>query len=124
MEKDHLEVLLEDIREKFDLVLEGHGVLRQGLDNLTREVREGKDETNFKIDTLHQRIEKMDQKIGKMDQKIEKMDKKIGTFRQELKEEIRDLRSDLSGKIDHVASDLAAHRADTESHPKGYRISE
>jgi chromosome segregation ATPase len=138
MEKDHLEVLLEDIREKFDLVLEGHGALRQGIDNLTKEVRENKDETSFKIDTLHQRIGKMDQKIGKMDQKIGKLDQRVGkmdqkigkmdqkidTFRLELKDEIGDIRIDLGGKIDRVAVDLAAHRADTESHPKGYKVSE
>jgi predicted nuclease with TOPRIM domain len=106
MEKDHLEVLLEDIREKFDLVLEGHDVLRQELGSLRTEVRENKDETNFKIDALHQRIE---------------------AVQQELKEEIRGVRSDvgeLGAKIDHVAVDLAAHRADTESHPKGYKVSE
>ena len=41
MEEDHLEILLEDIRGKFDLVLEGHDVLR-------REVREFRDESNAK----------------------------------------------------------------------------
>jgi uncharacterized coiled-coil DUF342 family protein len=92
MEKDHLEVLLEDIREKFDLVLEGHDVLRKDIGNLRNEVRENKDETNFKLDALHQRVE--------------------------------NVREELSGKIDGVANDLAAHRADTESHSKGYNISD
>ena len=31
MEKEHLEILLEDIRGKFDLVLEGHDTLRQEI---------------------------------------------------------------------------------------------
>jgi hypothetical protein len=31
MEKDHLEILLEDIRGKFELVLEGHESLRQEI---------------------------------------------------------------------------------------------
>jgi len=31
MEQDHLEILLEDIRSKFDLVLEGHAALRAEL---------------------------------------------------------------------------------------------
>ncbi|MFA5516325.1 MAG: hypothetical protein WDA20_08555 [Desulfuromonadales bacterium] len=31
MEKEHLEILLEDIRAKLDLVLEGHEVLRREI---------------------------------------------------------------------------------------------
>ena len=41
MQKEHLEILLEDIRGKFDLVLEGHEVLR-------REIREVREESNAK----------------------------------------------------------------------------
>ena len=59
MEKDHLEVLLEDIRGKIDLVLEGHDVLR-------REIRVARDESNakhehtaFLIDTLNKKIDAM-----------------------------------------------------------------
>jgi len=59
MEKDHLEILLEDIHSKFDLVLEGHDVLR-------REIREARDESNakhehtaFLIDTLNKKIDAM-----------------------------------------------------------------
>ncbi len=39
MEKGHLEILLEDIREKFDLVLERHAVLNKRADY---KVKEGK----------------------------------------------------------------------------------
>ena len=31
MDKDHLEILLEDIRGKFDLVLEGHDALHKEI---------------------------------------------------------------------------------------------
>ncbi len=34
MKKDHLEILLEDIKERFDLVLEGHESLLQNIDNV------------------------------------------------------------------------------------------
>ena len=114
MEKDHLEVLLEDIREKFDLVLEGHDVLRKDIGSLRNEVRENKDETNFKLDALHQRFENVRGELKG----------EITGLRGELKGEIRVLREELSGKIDGVANDLAAHRADTESHSKGYKISD
>lgn len=80
MEKDHLEILLEDIRGKFDLVLEGHDSLRQEI----REARQSSDEKH---------------------------------------EQTAFLLNVLNDKIDKVAADLSAHRADTEAHPV-YRIKE
>jgi len=32
VQKEHLEIFLEDIREKFDLVLEGHAALDRKVD--------------------------------------------------------------------------------------------
>ncbi len=81
MEKDNLEIILEDIKEKFDLVLEGHESLRHDIKDLHQEMNEKFELVDFKIDTLNK-------------------------------------------KIDGVAADLAAHRADTESHPKGYKVSD
>jgi len=43
MDKDHLEILLEDMNSKFDLVLEGHDVLR-------REIRDSGDRSDKKHD--------------------------------------------------------------------------
>lgn len=68
MEKDHLEILLEDIRGKFDPVLEGHDVLRN-------EIKEARDESNakhehtaFLIDTLNKKIDSVDSRLsGKLD---------------------------------------------------------
>jgi hypothetical protein len=74
MEKDHLEILLEDIRSKFDLVLEGHESLRNEILEARQESNEKHDHTGFLLNTLNK-------------------------------------------KIDSVAEDLAAHRADTEAHP-------
>jgi hypothetical protein len=73
MKKDHLEILLEDIRGKFELVLEGHTALRTEMHEFRRESNEKHEQTAFLL-------------------------KKI-------------------------ASDLAAHRADTEAHP-AYKIRE
>jgi hypothetical protein len=81
MKKDHLEILLEDIRGKFDLVLEGHDTFRQEIQGTREELCEKINLVDFKVETLNQ-------------------------------------------KIDAVAADLAAHRADTEGHRTGYRISE
>lgn len=80
MEKDHLEVLLEDIRGKFELVLEGHAALRAELHEFRRDSNEKHEHTAFLLKTLN-------------------------------------------GKVDGVAADLSAHRADTEAH-HGYKVSE
>lgn len=85
MKKEHFEILLEDIREKVELVLEGHAVL------------------NNRIDRVEQRLS----------DKIDRVEQGLG-----------DKIDCLSTKIDGVAADLAAHRADTESHPEGYKVSE
>lgn len=81
MQKDNLEILLEDIRSKFDLVLEGHEVLRSEIRELGR---------------------KTDERFDLVDLKVETMNK----------------------KIDAVAADVAAHRADTEAHHGVYRVKE
>lgn len=71
MEKDHLEMLLEDIRGKFEL---GHAALRVEMHEFRQESNEKHEQTAFLLKTLN-------------------------------------------GKIDAVAADLSAHRADTEAHP-------
>jgi predicted nucleic acid-binding Zn-ribbon protein len=81
MEKEHVKILLEDIKEKFELVLEGHQSLRHDIKDLRQDMNEKFELVDFKIDAL-------------------------------------------STKIDNVAADLAAHRADTESHPKEYKVSD
>jgi len=79
MDKDNLGMLLEDIREKFDLVLEGHP-------------------------SLHKRIDKAEQNLN---DNISLVDFKVGALNQ---------------KIDAVAADLSARRADTEVHEKRYKV--
>jgi septation ring formation regulator EzrA len=74
MEKDHLEILLEDIRGKFDLVLEGHDALRKEIQDARRDLGD---------------------KISLVDFKVEA-----------------------------VATDLKAHRRDTEAHPPVYLVKE
>ncbi|QXE91569.1 hypothetical protein [Geomonas subterranea] len=95
MKKANLEVLLEDMNSKFDLVLEGHEVLRSEIQELRRRNDERFDLFDFKIDTLSKRV-------GDLDGKVETLDKKVGK----------------------IAAELSAHRADTEAHPAAYRVME
>ena len=94
MEKDHLEILLEDIRGKCDLVLEGH-------DTLHKEIRDPREELCEKINLVDIKVETLNQKIDGVESRLSN---EIGATNQ---------------KIDAVAADLSAHRADTESHRKG-----
>jgi outer membrane murein-binding lipoprotein Lpp len=57
MEKDHLEILLEDIRSNFELVLEGHAALDKKIDTRFDELNEKIEHNSFKIDTLNKKID-------------------------------------------------------------------
>ena len=81
MEKGNLEMILEDINGKFDLVLEGYAALDKKLDTRFDELNEKIENNSFKIDILN-------------------------------------------NKIDGVAVELKAHRADTEAHRGVYGVRE
>jgi len=57
MQKEHFEVLLEDISGKFDLVLEGHAALDGKIERKFDELNEKIDNNSFKIDVLNQKID-------------------------------------------------------------------
>jgi hypothetical protein len=63
MEKDHLEILLEDIRGKFDLVLEGHDVLRNEIRAVKDESNARHEHTAFLIETLNRKIDRVEAKV-------------------------------------------------------------
>ena len=69
MEKEHVEILLEDIQGKFELVLEGQESLRKKIEEVERRSDEKHDMTAFLIERLNQKI---DQKFGVLDRKIDK----------------------------------------------------
>jgi len=100
---DEIAIILEDIRGKFDLVLEGHEALKSYMDRP---------------------YEALDRKIDKNTFLIGALNDKIDNVRTELCGEIQEVRSELGGKIDGVAADLAAHRKDTEAHRAAYRVRE
>ena len=57
MEKEYLEMILEDINGKFDLLLEGHESLRGEIRELGCKSDKRFDLVNFKIDTLNKKID-------------------------------------------------------------------
>jgi hypothetical protein len=103
MEQEHLEILLEDIRGKFDLVLEGHEVLR-------KEIREVRDESNAKHEQTAFLLKALNDKVDNVETR--------------LSARIDAVEGSLSAKLDAVAGDLAAHRKDTEAHGAVWRVKE
>jgi len=125
MEKDHLEILMEDIRGKFDLVLEGHDTLRQEIRDTREELCEKINLVDFKVETLNKKIDGVDANLNQKINSVESnLNRKIDSVEENLNRKIDGVRDELVQKIDAVAADLAAHRADTEGHRTGYRISE
>jgi len=107
MEKDNLEILLEDIRGKFDLVLEGHSSLHKRIDKAEQNLNDKISLLDFKVDAIH-----------------DKLDRKIDAVHDKLDRKIDSVEDRLSRKIDAVAADLSAHRRDTEAHPPLYEVKE
>ena len=65
MEKESLEMLLENMDSKFDLVLEGQESLRKEMHGIRDELAEKIDNNSFKIDTLNKKIDGVDAKLTK-----------------------------------------------------------
>lgn len=65
MEKEYLEMLLENMDSKFDLVLEGQESLRKEMLGIRDELSEKIDNNSFKIDVLNKKIGGVEDKLGK-----------------------------------------------------------
>ena len=101
-ERDLVAIVLEDVSRKFDLILESHEGVREEL----RQYREESNERFERVEAairftnvdLRQRIDGVEERLTKRIDAVEV-------------------------KLDAVADDVAAHRADTESHML-YRVKE
>ena len=127
MEKEHVEVILEDIQSKFELVLEGHDTLNRKIDNVAADLAEHKEQTAFLLNRLNEKIDRVENRLSEkidrvektLNERIDRVEKRTGA----LEHKIDDVEARLSQKIDAVAADLASHRADTEGHQR-YRVAE
>ena len=102
MQKDHLEILLEDISGKFTLVLEGHSAIRSEMQKMHDNLTEKIEHTAFLINVVNQKVDKLEVKVDKLEAKVDK----------------------LEVKVDGIAADLSSHRADTEAHHGLYLVKE
>src|SRR3989339_465283 len=123
MEKDNLEILLEDIRGKFDLVLEGHEGLRKEIRDTRHELCEKIDFVDFKLEAVNHKIDGVAAETRANTVAIQDLTHKIDGTAAETSAHTVAIQ-DLTHKIDGVATDLSAHRADTEAHDTVYRVKE
>jgi len=65
MDKDNLEILLEDIRGKFDLVLEGHSSLHKRIDKAEQNLDDKISLVDFKVGALNQKIDGVEVRLTK-----------------------------------------------------------
>jgi len=143
MEKDHLQIILEDINgkateldekfarhvtaisESFDhkigLIADGHITLHQAIQDLARKTDERFDLVDFKIDTLNKKIDTVDERLSK---KIDGVAADLKATDERLSKKIDTVETNLTRHIKAVATDLKAHRADTEAHGNIYRVKE
>lgn len=105
MKKDHLEVTLEDISSKFELVLEGHAALKSDIDAFREESNQKHDETAFLLKALNTKVDKH------REESLQRDDAQEGRL------------NTLTEKLDAVADSLNSPRADTEAHGR-YHIRE
>jgi hypothetical protein len=113
MDRNNMEILLEDIRGKFDLVLEGYAALNAKIDEHHRQSNEKHDLTAFQLYALKDRIDSVEERLSV----------RIDAVEQGLSARIDSVEQNLSAKIDAVAANLSAHRADTEAH-RNYLVRE
>jgi chromosome segregation ATPase len=124
MEKDHLEILLEDMNGKFDLMLEGHTGLRHEISRLREELGEKIDLNTIRIEALDEKLSaRIDAVDEKLSARIDSVEENLGVRIDLVETRIDSVEENLGARIDAVGADLTAHRRDTEVHG-GYQVSE
>ncbi|TLM68214.1 MAG: hypothetical protein FDZ69_03300 [Deltaproteobacteria bacterium] len=119
MEQNYMEILLEEMRGKFNLVLEGHAALNARIDGLDRKLDEKHDLTTLQIQALKDRIDNVEQTLAtRIDSTEQTLTERIDAVESRLTTRIDSFEQNLTAHIDAVATDLAAHRADTEAHSR------
>ena len=132
MKKEHFEILLEDIDRKFQLILENHSALQNQLHEFRDESNAKHDHTAFMIKTLNDKIDGVDTKLSakidgvdaKLSARIDAVDAKLSARIDAVDEKLSARLDSVAGKLDDVAADLSAHRADTEAHRQIYGVKE
>jgi len=112
---------VEEMNSKFELVLEGHQVLRHDIRRVEETLSEKIDENSARIKINTDMIRSNADMIKALD---EKLSKRIDAVDEKLTNRIDSVEESLGTRLDAVAANLKAHRADTEAHHGIYRVQE
>jgi len=132
VEDKYLDILMEEMNSKFELVLEGHQVLRSDIRRVEETLSEKIDENSARIkintDMIRSNADMIKALDGKLSKRIdavdEKLSKRIDAVDEKLTNRIDSVEESLGTRLDAVAANLKAHRADTEAHHGIYRVQE
>jgi len=102
-EQSHLEIILEDINGKFDLVLEGHATLEHMIQEHRIETRHDKQELLSLIKTSH---DSLDAKIANVSTELRT---EIANVSTELRTEIANVSAELKTEIRQVGEKVDGH---------------
>lgn len=107
MEKEHFEVILEDINSKIDLIVEGRQALDKKIDDKVAELKSDIKEVDTKVEFVHRSLDKKIDNVteelkGEIKKVETKLDKKIDDKTEEVKSEIRAVRDVLEGHEERI----------------------
>ncbi len=91
MKKEHMEVILEDINSKFDLIIEGHKLLDKKIDDKTEELGKKIINVDEKVEFFYRSLDK------KIDGVEEKLTRKIDGVEKRLSNEIKEVKAEVQG---------------------------
>jgi len=104
----HIGILVENFQHKLDIVVEGHQVLYDKIDHVQQELTG----LTARVDRIELVVLRLEQHQANLEQRQANLEQRQGN----LEKTIEKVRKEIGEKIDHVAADLADHRADTEVH--------
>jgi len=117
MEKQHFEILLENMDSKFNFMMEAFGGLNDKIE-LEGNKRENENNLlNEKIAALSNRIGSVEANLNaKIDSVEANLNAKIDSVETNLNARIDSVEASLGAKIDAVHSELIDHRNNSEMH--------
>jgi len=81
LKKEHLEILLEDIKGKVGQVAEGHSALRSDIRNMEKSISGKIDSVNLAVNALNNKIDNVEinlnGKIESIEKKVDKLDRRL-----------------------------------------------
>ena len=120
----------ENFQHKLDLVVEGHQMLSEKIDGVETRLNRRMDCLEHKLDVVAAKGDVTATKLDAVAARAEETATKLDGVSAKLDavaakgEETAAKLDGVSAKLDALATDLKAHRADTEAHRPVYRVKE